>query len=253
MALRKFIIERDIPAVGSLERDELRGAAAKSNEVLRQLGPDIQWLESFVAADKTFCVYLAKDEISHQEARRDQRLSRDQNHRSPQDDRSHDRASGLISALASGCRHGPGSSGPPDFLPCARGGPPPFTRYPLLTLRGFGSSLSRCQLDPTARGTWATGSRGVDREQAAAARANGGGASSIGACRAAGRGQADWGRRNRSERIRISITGLSRRLPMALQCCSIPAPLRQGASCPVQEERCRATHSQRAAAFSAPP
>jgi hypothetical protein len=40
----------------------LRQAAAKSNEVLRQLGPDIQWLDSFVAADKTFCVYLAKDE-----------------------------------------------------------------------------------------------------------------------------------------------------------------------------------------------
>src|SRR5580698_5323312 len=62
MALRKFIIERDIPEVGSLEREQLRGAAAKSNETLRQLGPDIQWLESFVAADKTFCVYLAKDE-----------------------------------------------------------------------------------------------------------------------------------------------------------------------------------------------
>lgn len=62
MALRKFIIERDIPDVGSLEREQLRGAAAKSNETLRQLGPDIQWLESFVAANKTFCVYLAKDE-----------------------------------------------------------------------------------------------------------------------------------------------------------------------------------------------
>jgi hypothetical protein len=62
MALRKFIIERDIPEVGSLEREQLRGAAAKSNEVLRQLGPDIQWLESFVAQNKTFCVYLAKDE-----------------------------------------------------------------------------------------------------------------------------------------------------------------------------------------------
>ena len=62
MALRKFIIERDIPKVGSFERDQLRGAAAKSNEVLRQLGADIQWIESYVAADKTFCVYLAKDE-----------------------------------------------------------------------------------------------------------------------------------------------------------------------------------------------
>jgi hypothetical protein len=62
MALRKYIIERDIPAVGSLEREQLRGAAAKSNEALAQLGPDIQWIESFVAGDKTFCVYLAKDE-----------------------------------------------------------------------------------------------------------------------------------------------------------------------------------------------
>lgn len=62
MALRRYIIERDIPKVGSLERDQLRGAAAKSNGVLTQLGPDIQWVESFVAADKTFCVYLAKDE-----------------------------------------------------------------------------------------------------------------------------------------------------------------------------------------------
>ena len=64
MALRKFIIERDIPAVGTFERDQLRGAAAKSNEVLRELGSDIQWDESYVAADKTFCVYLAKDEAT---------------------------------------------------------------------------------------------------------------------------------------------------------------------------------------------
>lgn len=62
MALNKYIIERDIPEVGSLEREQLAGAAAKSNEALNQLAPDIQWLESFVAADKTFCVYLAKDE-----------------------------------------------------------------------------------------------------------------------------------------------------------------------------------------------
>jgi hypothetical protein len=62
MALRKFIIERDIPEVGSFEREQLRGAAAKSNEVLKQLGPDIQWVESYVAANKTFCVYLARDE-----------------------------------------------------------------------------------------------------------------------------------------------------------------------------------------------
>jgi uncharacterized protein DUF4242 len=69
MALRKYIIERDIPAVGTFEREQLRGAAAKSNEVLKQLGPDIQWQESYVAGDKTFCVYLAKDEaIIHKHA-----------------------------------------------------------------------------------------------------------------------------------------------------------------------------------------
>jgi len=62
MSLRRFIIERDILKVGTFERDQLRGAAAKSNEVLQQLGPDIQWVESYVAGDKTFCVYLAKDE-----------------------------------------------------------------------------------------------------------------------------------------------------------------------------------------------
>ena len=60
--MKRFIIERDIPKVGSLEREQLREAAAKSNAALRQLGPDIQWVESFVAADKTFCVYLAADE-----------------------------------------------------------------------------------------------------------------------------------------------------------------------------------------------
>ena len=62
MALRRFIIERDIPSVGTLEREQLRDAAAQSNAVLTQLGPDIQWVESYVAGDKTFCVYLAKDE-----------------------------------------------------------------------------------------------------------------------------------------------------------------------------------------------
>jgi len=67
MALRKFIIERDIPKVGTFEREQLRAAAAKSNEVLHQLGPDIQWVESYVADNKTFCVYLAKDEAIIQE------------------------------------------------------------------------------------------------------------------------------------------------------------------------------------------
>ena len=88
--LRKFIIERDIPAVGSFEREQLKGAAAKSNEVLAKLGPDIQWQESYVAADKTFCVYLAKDEAIIRKHAETERLPRDQDHRSPQDDRPDD-------------------------------------------------------------------------------------------------------------------------------------------------------------------
>jgi hypothetical protein len=60
--MRKYIIERDIAKVGTFEREQLRAAAAKSNEVLAQLGPEIQWVESFVAGDKTFCVYLAASE-----------------------------------------------------------------------------------------------------------------------------------------------------------------------------------------------
>lgn len=68
--MRKYIIERELPKVGTLEREQLRQAACKSNQALRELGPDIQWVESFVAADKTFCVYLAKDEsIIHQHAK----------------------------------------------------------------------------------------------------------------------------------------------------------------------------------------
>jgi Protein of unknown function (DUF4242) len=62
MALKKFVIERDIPNAGSLDREQLRGAAAKSNGVLRQLGTDIQWVESYVTGDKIFCVYLGADE-----------------------------------------------------------------------------------------------------------------------------------------------------------------------------------------------
>jgi hypothetical protein len=60
--MQKFIIERDIPGAGSLERQQLKEAAAKSNAALAELAPDIQWVESYVADDKTYCVYLAKDE-----------------------------------------------------------------------------------------------------------------------------------------------------------------------------------------------
>ena len=60
--MRRFVIERAIPKVGTLEREQLREAAKASNKALAQLNPDIQWVQSFVAADKTFCIYLAKDE-----------------------------------------------------------------------------------------------------------------------------------------------------------------------------------------------
>jgi hypothetical protein len=62
--MRKFMIEREIPAVGTLESEQLRQAAAKSNEALAQLAPDVQWQQSYVAEDRTFCVYLAKDEAA---------------------------------------------------------------------------------------------------------------------------------------------------------------------------------------------
>ncbi len=63
MTLKKFIIERDIPKVGSLDDKQLPDAANKSNDALCKIGAqDIQWVESYVADDKTFCVYLATDE-----------------------------------------------------------------------------------------------------------------------------------------------------------------------------------------------
>jgi enamine deaminase RidA (YjgF/YER057c/UK114 family) len=60
--MKKYMIERDIPKVGSLGPEQVRQAAAKSNQALETLGSDIQWIESFVTADKTFCLYMAKDE-----------------------------------------------------------------------------------------------------------------------------------------------------------------------------------------------
>jgi hypothetical protein len=56
------MIEREIPSVGSLERTEMKAAAAKSNEALAELAPDVQWVQSYVTGDRTFCVYIATDE-----------------------------------------------------------------------------------------------------------------------------------------------------------------------------------------------
>jgi len=60
--MKKYMIEREIPKVGSLQGEQLQQAAAKSNAVLARLGPEIQWQESFLTADKMFCVYLAESE-----------------------------------------------------------------------------------------------------------------------------------------------------------------------------------------------
>ncbi len=60
----KFVIERDIPGAGKLTPEELRGISQKSCAVLREMGPQVQWVESFVTADKIYCVYIAPDESS---------------------------------------------------------------------------------------------------------------------------------------------------------------------------------------------
>ena len=66
----KYIIERPLPGAHQLTSDQLRAISQKSNSVLRELGPDIQWLESFVATDKIYCVYIAKNpELVREHAR----------------------------------------------------------------------------------------------------------------------------------------------------------------------------------------
>ena len=58
----RYVIEREIPGAGKLSADELQGVAQKSCAVLQQLGPQIQWIESYVTADKIYCVYVAPNE-----------------------------------------------------------------------------------------------------------------------------------------------------------------------------------------------
>jgi len=57
----RFVIERDIPNAGKLSADELHAISQKSCSVLRDLGPSIQWIQSYVTDDKIYCVYLAPD------------------------------------------------------------------------------------------------------------------------------------------------------------------------------------------------
>jgi Protein of unknown function (DUF4242) len=58
----KYVIEREIPNAGSLTQDQVQAISQKSCSVLKDLGPQIQWLESYVTADKIYCVYIAPNE-----------------------------------------------------------------------------------------------------------------------------------------------------------------------------------------------
>ena len=58
----KFVIERDIPGVGKLSAQEMQAISQKSCDVLKEMGPQIQWVQSYVTDDKVYCVYVAPNE-----------------------------------------------------------------------------------------------------------------------------------------------------------------------------------------------
>jgi cell division inhibitor SulA len=58
----KYVIEREIPNAGKLTQQELQGVSQRSCSVLRKLGPEIQWVESYVTDDKIYCIYIAPNE-----------------------------------------------------------------------------------------------------------------------------------------------------------------------------------------------
>jgi hypothetical protein len=62
VAMPQFVIEREIPGAGNLSDAELQAVARKSVSVLKDMGPEIKWLHSYVTGDKVYCVYLAPDE-----------------------------------------------------------------------------------------------------------------------------------------------------------------------------------------------
>jgi hypothetical protein len=63
----KYIIEREIPNAGALTEEQLQGISQKSCSVLQAMGPQIQWVQSYVTGDKVYCVYIAPDEASVKE------------------------------------------------------------------------------------------------------------------------------------------------------------------------------------------
>lgn len=60
--LKKYVIEREIPNAGKLSQKELKDISKKSCDVLQNLGPEIQWVQSFVTPDKIYCLYIAPNE-----------------------------------------------------------------------------------------------------------------------------------------------------------------------------------------------
>ena len=58
----KYLIERELPGAGQLSQEQLRGISQKSCSVLNKLGPQIQWIQSYVTGDKIYCVYRAPNE-----------------------------------------------------------------------------------------------------------------------------------------------------------------------------------------------
>ena len=65
--MKRYVIERDLPGVGGLNREQLKDGATTSNGALAKLAGKVQWVQSFVADDKSFCIYLADGEDSVRE------------------------------------------------------------------------------------------------------------------------------------------------------------------------------------------
>ena len=62
MIVPKFVIEREIPGAGSLSEEQVREVSLRSLQALKEIGPQIQWLHSYVTEEKVYCVYIAPDE-----------------------------------------------------------------------------------------------------------------------------------------------------------------------------------------------
>ena len=62
--MRRFMIERKIPGIGAASVADVRNASKASNAALEELNPDVQWVESYLTDDRTYCIYLAKDEAA---------------------------------------------------------------------------------------------------------------------------------------------------------------------------------------------